>query len=74
MKIVAGIRNEEQRMAAESALLSGKSPDEVKVQLARKAAPQDPKEQLEKEKIRLERTIQSLQKRLEEVERELETV
>lgn len=74
MKIVAGIRNEDQRMAAESALLAGKSPDEVKVQLARKVAPQDPKEHLEKEKQRLERTIQSLQKRLEEVERELETV
>jgi hypothetical protein len=74
MKLVAGIRNEEQRMAAESALLAGKSPDEVKVQLTKKPDPQDPKEQLEKEKLRLERTIQSLQKRLEEVERELETV
>lgn len=74
MKLVAGIRNGEQRMAAEGALLSGKSPDEVKVQLVRKPPLQDPKEQLEKEKIRLERTIQSLQKRLEEVRRELETV
>jgi len=68
------VMNEEQRMAAESALLAGKSPDEVKVQLTKKPVPQDPKEQLEKEKLRLERTIQSLQKRLEEVERELESV
>jgi len=73
MKIVAGIRNEDQRMAAESALLSGKSPDEVKIQLARKPAA-DPKEQLERERTRLERTITTLSKRLEEVERELEQI
>lgn len=74
MKIVAGIRNEEKRMAAESALLSGKSPDEVKNTLARKPLPDDPAERLEKERIRLERTIESLKKRLEEVERELEEI
>ncbi|MFQ3547431.1 MAG: hypothetical protein SNJ56_03765 [Termitinemataceae bacterium] len=74
MKIIAGIKNEEQRMAAESALLSGKSPDEVKVQLARKPVEADPRERLAREKQRLERTIQTLQKRLEEIEQELETV
>ncbi len=72
MKIVAGIRNEETRMAAEGALLSGKSPDEVRMQAARKPPAEDPRERLEKEKIRLERTIDSLNKRLAEVERELE--
>jgi hypothetical protein len=74
MKIVAGIKNEDQRMAAESALISGKSPDEVKTQLIRKPADQDPRDRLAKEKIRLERTIDSLTKRLEQVERELEEV
>lgn len=74
MKIVAGIRNEDQRMAAESALLSGKSPDEVKVQVARKSEEQDPKDRLERERVRLERTIQAMTKRLEEIERELEEI
>ena len=72
MKIVAGISNDETRTAAEGALLAGKSPDEVKVQVARKTVAEDPKERLEKEKARLERTIQTLTKRLQEVERELE--
>lgn len=73
MKIVAGIRNEETRAAAEGALLSGKSPDEVRTNIVRKApAEEDPRDRLEKEKKRLERTIETLHKRLEEVERELE--
>ena len=77
MRFLAGISNEEKRMAAENALLSGKSPDTVKIALRQK--PQDEEEgtagglrlSLEKEKLRLERTIASLTKRLEEVEREL---
>lgn len=72
MKLVAGIRNEETRAAAEGALLAGKSPDEVRVAVARKPAVDDPRIRLEKEKQRLERTIESLHKRLAEVERELE--
>jgi hypothetical protein len=72
MKIVAGIKNEEQRMAAESALLSGKSPDEVKTKILGKTKEEDPRERLAKEKLRLERTIDTLTKRLEEVERKLE--
>ncbi|QQO09416.1 hypothetical protein [Breznakiella homolactica] len=72
MKFLTGIRNEEQRMAAESALLSGKSPDLVKTEIARKPREEDPKVTLEREKLRLERTIDSLTKRLDEVERELE--
>lgn len=73
MKIVAGIRNPEKREAAEGALLSGKSPDEVKTAMAagRSDAEADPRIRLEKEKTRLERTIDSLSKRLEEVNREL---
>lgn len=72
MKIVAGIKNEETRVAAEGALLAGKSPDEVRVQVARRPPEEDPRDRLAKEKVRLERTIDSLTKRLEEVERELE--
>ena len=72
MRFLAGIKNEEQRMAAESALISGKSPDTVKMETRKKTEEEDPKDKLEKEKQRLERTIASLTKRLTEVEHELE--
>lgn len=74
MRYVAGIRDEDERAAAQKALLSGKSPDSVKT--ARKnqsntALAQDAKQQLEKEKSRLEKTIVSLRTRLKEVEEAL---
>ena len=71
MRFLAGIPNEEKRMAAENALLTGKSPDTVKIAARQKPEEEDPRIRLEKEKNRLERTIASLTKRLEEVEREL---
>ena len=74
MRFLAGISNEEKRLAAENALISGKSPDTVKTALRQKPEEEDPRGRLEKEKNRLERTIASLTKRLEEVERELDSV
>ena len=79
MRFLAGIRNEETRLAAEAALLEGKSPDTVKTAIRQKGKLEDedalpaysPKENLEKEKARLERTISSLEKRLKEVITEL---
>lgn len=79
MRFLAGIPNEEKRQAAESALLSGKSPDMVKTALRRESFSTDGDHEsdgsrrlnLEKEKSRLERTIASLTRRLEEVEQEL---
>ena len=71
MRFVAGIRNTEERKAAETALIKGKSPDTVKVQVRGKEKEEDPLEMLEKEKSRLERTIAALNKRLEEVKKEL---
>jgi len=73
MRFLAGISNEEKRLTAENALLTGKSPDMVKTALRKKSAIEedDPRLSLEKEKNRLERTIASLTKRLEEVEKEL---
>ena len=74
MRFLAGISNEEKREAAEKALLSGKSPDTVKTAV-RKNAPSEEEDavvSLEKEKLRLERTITQLKRRLEEVELELE--
>ena len=71
MRFIAGIRNSDDRKAAETALIRGKSPDTVKVQVRGKSKEEDPQERLEKERARLERTIAVLSKRLEEVKREL---
>jgi hypothetical protein len=71
MRFLAGIRDGGERKAAETALIKGKSPDTVKIQVRNKDREEDPVERLEKEKTRLERTIASLNKRLEEVKREL---
>jgi hypothetical protein len=72
MKFLAGIKNEDERQTAERSLLSGKSPDSVKIALKKQPDPSaDKRELLEKEKSRLERTIQTLEKRLTEVEQEL---
>jgi hypothetical protein len=78
MRFLAGIRNDDDRTAAEKALVGGKSPDMVKTAVrggALSASPpqkEDVKTRLEKEKTRLERTITNLSRRLDEVERELE--
>jgi hypothetical protein len=72
MRFLAGIGNEQNRSAAEKALLGGKSPDSVRMQAVKKNREEDPAVRLKKEKLRLERTIASLSKRLEEVNRELE--
>ena len=71
MRFLAAIPNEEKRLAAENAILEGKSPDTVKTSLRQKNEDDDPRHRLEKEKLRLERTIASLTKRLEEIELEL---
>ncbi|MCL2720894.1 MAG: hypothetical protein FWD47_06095 [Treponema sp.] len=71
MKFLAGIRDDDKRQAAEKALVKGKSPDTVKIQVRGNDEPADPVEMLEKEKLRLERTIATLIKRLEEVKKEL---
>jgi hypothetical protein len=72
MRFLAGIRNPDERKAAETALIKGKSPDSVKIQVRGKEKEENPLERLEKEKERLERTIMTLNKRLEEVKRELQ--
>lgn len=71
MRFLAGIRNDDERAAAETALIKGKSPDTVKMALRTKTEEESPELRLEKEKLRLERTIETLKKRLEEVKREL---
>ena len=71
MRFLTGIKNGEERKAAETALVKGKSPDTVKIQVRGKEKEEDPVERLEKEKERLERTIANLNKRLDEVKKEL---
>jgi len=71
MRFLAGIRDGDERKAAEKALIKGKSPDSVKVQVRNKNKEEDPVVLLEKEKTRLERTIATLNKRLNEVIKEI---
>jgi endonuclease V-like protein UPF0215 family len=71
MRFLAGIRDSDERKAAETALIKGKSPDSVKIQVRNKNREEDPIVLLEKEKTRLERTIATLNKRLDEVKKEL---
>jgi hypothetical protein len=74
MRFVAGISGEDARSEVQKAFLSGKSPDTVITSYKNSRAPADdePRLQLEKEKLRIERTIGALTKRLDEVEHELE--
>jgi hypothetical protein len=71
MRFLAGIRDGDERKAAETALIKGKSPDTVKMTVRGKNGEEDPVLKLEKEKLRLERTIQTLSNRLEDVKKEL---
>jgi hypothetical protein len=75
MRFLAGIRDGEDRQAAETALIKGKSPDTVKTAIRKKStegdseSPEGAMLQLEREKNRLEKTIETLSKRLEEVKK-----
>ena len=71
MKIVAAQPTPERRAAAEQQFIAHRSPDAVKVNLAKKLEDEDPKERLEKEKKRLEKTIIMLKGRLDQVEQSL---
>ena len=72
MRFLAGIRGSDDRKAAEASLIKGKSPDTVKMTVRGGKTPNDdPAERLEREKLRLERTIDTLTKRLAEVKKEL---
>jgi hypothetical protein len=74
MRFLAGIRNDDERMAAEQSLVKGKSPDTVRSAVKGRGEEEDPQLRLGKEKQRLERTIASLNRRLEEVNKELENL
>jgi hypothetical protein len=70
MATVAGLGSEEKRSQAQEAFLAGESPDMVKMAVRAQPAlqEQDPLRKLEKERSRIQRTIRSLQNKLEEIE------
>jgi hypothetical protein len=71
MRMAAGLRDPGARAEALDALRGGLSPAAVKARFAAVKPPEEAAERLAKEKLRLERTISSLRKRLGEVERAL---
>ncbi len=71
MKIIASMASADKRALAQEELLSGKSPDTVRFSMKKPSPEVDPKESLEKEKIRLEKTIVQLTNKLEMVEEKL---
>ena len=73
MATVAGINSVEKRTQAQAAFEQGQSPDQVKVAL-REGTDQrqeDPVRKLERERKRIQRTIRSLQTKLNDVEQRL---
>lgn len=71
MKIVSAISNPQKRNEAEEQILAGKSPDTVRQMMKKKVEDIDVRTRLEKEKKRLEKTIEQLSSRLEMVEEKL---
>jgi len=72
MGTVARIADPDKRAEAEEAFTSGKSPDMVKAMIREDETAPDPAKKLAKEKRRIERTISSLQQKLEEIDARLE--
>ncbi|MBD5404177.1 MAG: hypothetical protein HDR55_04210 [Treponema sp.] len=74
MKVVASVRKNDDRAEAEQEFIKGNSPAGVREMMRQKAGTAhqtNPKERLEREKNRLERTIKQLSERLEFVEESL---
>lgn len=75
MATVARIGDVDKRTEAEEAFAKGMSPDLVKSMIrSEREAEQDPLKLLSREKRRIERTIASLQRKLEEVEQKMDRI
>ncbi len=73
MKLLAGVADPEKRQQATEAFTSGRSRDEVTTLLRSPADnDQDPLTRLERERQRIQRTISSLQQKLEDLDRRVE--
>ena len=74
MKKVAALKKPDERASAERQILAGKTPDTVRELMKRRSTTDDPRAKLEKEKNRLEKTIEALRQRLQYVEESLENL
>lgn len=74
MKQVAAIKDDGEKAAAAEKILGGTPPDTIEELRKKKKADDTPREKLEKEKARIEKTIESLKQRLQYVEETLETL
>ena len=73
MRTMARIGDEKKRELAQAALLDGDSPETVKMRFATPRQDLDPLEALETEKHRIERTIQSLNARLRDLDTRIQS-
>ena len=74
MKKVTALKKPDERASAEQQILAGKTPDTVRELMKKRSSIDDPRTKLEKEKNRLEKTIEALQQRLHYVEESLENL
>lgn len=74
MKTVVSFSKPEERQRAEEALKAGEPAHAVKTAIKKEKEPDNPLDKLQKERNRIERTIQNLTKRLEEIEQLMQEV
>lgn len=75
MKILANVKDDDERKEIETEMLNGKTPDQVKSDIKEKSNQgKSAVEFLQKERTRLERTIKNLSKKLEDIEKRLQDV
>jgi hypothetical protein len=75
MATVAGIRGQDKRLEAQERFEAGESPDMVKIAMRPRSPHEvDPLGKLEKERTRIQRTIRSLEQKLEEVEARIDSL
>jgi hypothetical protein len=71
MRSLVSIRDEGARNKAQEELRAGHSPDMVKAKYGIAAAPKNPRDALQAERERIEKTIDRMKKRLKEIEKRL---
>ena len=71
MRTIASIRDGTVRVKAQEELRAGHSPDMVKAKYGPTAPPKDPRDELQAERGRIEKSIDRMKKRLKEIEKRL---
>ena len=72
MRLLTRISDIEKREAAQSALLEGESSDMVKMKYLSREQPAGSLEILQKEKLRLEKSIKNMEARIEEINKRID--